>query len=100
MNLWLLGEGVVREFGMDIYTELCLKWITSKDLLYSSWNSPQCYVAACMGEEFGGDKFHVDVWLSPFGDHLKLSQDCLLISYTPIQNKKFKNKAIKLYLKG
>ena len=53
-----------------------------------------------MGEEFGGEKLHVYVWLSPFADHLKLSQHCLLISYTPIQNKKFKNKAIKLYLKG
>ena len=33
---------------------------------------------------------HVHVWLSPFAAHLKLSQHCLLISYTPIQNKKFK----------
>ena len=29
---------IVREFGMDIYT-LYLKWITNKDLLYSTWNS-------------------------------------------------------------
>ena len=27
-------EGIVREFGMDMYTLLCLKWITNKDLLY------------------------------------------------------------------
>ena len=27
------GEGIVREFGMDRYTLLYLKWITSKDLL-------------------------------------------------------------------
>ena len=42
-----------REFGMDMYTLLYLKWITNKDLLYSMWNSAQCYVAAWMGEEFG-----------------------------------------------
>ena len=28
-------EGVVREFGMDVYTLLYLKWITNKDRLYS-----------------------------------------------------------------
>ena len=67
------GEGVVREFGMDMYIQLYLKWITSKNLLHSTWNSPQCYVAAYMGEEFGGESLHVYVWLSPFADHLKLS---------------------------
>ena len=25
------GEGIVREFGMDMYTLLYLKWITNKD---------------------------------------------------------------------
>ena len=39
-----MEEGIGREFGMDMYTLLCLKWITSKDLLYSTWNSAQCYV--------------------------------------------------------
>ena len=28
-------EGIVREFGMDMYTLLYLKWVTKKDLLYS-----------------------------------------------------------------
>ena len=28
-------EGVVREFGMDVYTLLYLKWITNEDRLYS-----------------------------------------------------------------
>ena len=40
------GEGIVREFGMDMYTRLYLKWITNKDLLYSTGNSAQCYMAA------------------------------------------------------
>ena len=38
-----------REFGKVVYTRLYLKWITNKDLLYITWNSAQCYVAAWMG---------------------------------------------------
>ena len=41
-----VGEGTVREFGINIYTLLYLKWITSKILLYSTGNSAQFYVAA------------------------------------------------------
>ena len=37
MNLWLPeGKGgIVKEFGIDMYTVIYLKWITDKDLLYS-----------------------------------------------------------------
>ena len=49
-----LREGMVRESGTDKYTLLYLKWITHKDLLYSTGNSAQCYVTAQMGGEFGG----------------------------------------------
>ena len=52
------GEGIVREFGIDMYTLLYLKWITSKDLLNSTWNSAQCGMAAWMGEEFEGENGH------------------------------------------
>ena len=56
-------------------TLLFLKWITNKNLLYSTRNSAQCYVLAWMGEEgFGGEWIHVYVWLSPFALHLKLLQ--------------------------
>ena len=51
MNSWLPGErgkGVVRELRMDMYTLLYLKLITSKDLLYSTWNTAQ-YVVDWMG---------------------------------------------------
>jgi len=41
-----MGKGIVREFGMDMYTLLYLKWITNRDLLYSIWTSAQRYVAA------------------------------------------------------
>ena len=68
------GKGIVREFEIDMYTLLYLKWITNKVLLKSTWNSAQCYVAARMGGEFGGGWIYVYVWLSPFTVHLKLSQ--------------------------
>ena len=34
---------IVREFEIDMYTLLYLKWITNKVLVYSTWNSAQCY---------------------------------------------------------
>ena len=49
---------------MDMYTLLYFKWITNNDLLYSTWNSAQCYVADWMGGKFGGEWIHVYVWLS------------------------------------
>ena len=64
------GEGIVREFGINMYTVLYLKWITNKELLYSTWNSVQCYVAAWMG----GEWMYVYAWLLSFAVHLKLSQ--------------------------
>ena len=57
-----MGEGTVREFGMDIYTLLHSKWVINKDLLYSTRNSAQCYVAAGERGEFGGEWIHVYVW--------------------------------------
>ena len=39
----------MRESGMDMYTLLYLKRVTNKDLLYSTGNSTQCYVAVWMG---------------------------------------------------
>ena len=61
-------------FWMDRYTLLYLKLITNKNLLYSTWNSAQCYVATQIGGEFGEEWIHVYVWLRPFAVHLKLSQ--------------------------
>ena len=43
-----------REFGMDMYTLLYLKWITNKDLLDNTENSAQSYMAVWMGGEVGG----------------------------------------------
>ena len=75
------GEGVVRESGIDMCTLFHLKWITNKDLQYSTWNSAQCCVEAWMGGASEGEWIHVYVWLGPFPVYLKLPQHCLLIGY-------------------
>ena len=54
-----MGERIVRKFEMGVFTLLYLKWIANKDLLYSTGNSAQCYVAAWMGGEFRGEEIHV-----------------------------------------
>ena len=71
------GEEIVKDFGKIVYTLLYLKWRTSKELLYSTWSSAQCKVAAWVGEKYGGKCIHVHVWLSSFTVYLKLSQHCL-----------------------
>ena len=73
-----MGEGTVRESGMDVHTLLGLTWRTSKDPLSSPGNSAQCRVAAGMGGEFGGEWVHVYGWLSPFAVRLKPSHGCYL----------------------
>ena len=56
-------EGRIREFGIDGYTLLYLKWITNKVLLCSTGNSAQCYMATCMVGEFGGEWILVHEYL-------------------------------------
>ena len=48
----------MKGFGINMYTLLYFKWITNKDLLYSTRNSAQCYVAAWMGGELRGERIH------------------------------------------
>ena len=50
-----LGKGQLGSLGIDRYTLLYSKWVTNKDLPYSTGSSTQCYVAAWMGGEFQGD---------------------------------------------
>ena len=45
------------DFGKVMDTLLYLKWITNKDLLYSTWNSAPGYVAAWMGEGLGQKRY-------------------------------------------
>ena len=47
------GKGIVKEFGIDMYMLLYLKWVTNKDLLYSTGTSTQCYVTAWMEGSLG-----------------------------------------------
>ena len=71
-----MGEGTVRESGMDVDTRLYLTWRASKDLWDSAGNSAQCHVAAGMGGEFAGEWIHVHIWLSASTVQLKLRQHC------------------------
>ena len=61
-------------------TLLYLKWITNKDLLYSTGNSAQCSVAAWTGGEFGGKRIHVCMAESCCPPKTIIA---LLICYTP-----------------
>ena len=54
---------------MDMYILLYLKWISNKALLHSMGNSAQCYVAAWMGGEFGGE------WIRVY-THTEVAQSC------------------------
>ena len=70
-----------------LYPSLCQWTFRLHPCLLLLWTA-QCYVTAWMGGDFGEEWIPLCVWLSPFSIHLKLSQPCLLISYTPVQNKK------------
>ena len=65
-----VGKGMVKDFGKVM---LYLKQITNKNLLHSTWNSVQCYMAAWMGGDSEGEWIHVYIWLSPCAIQLKLS---------------------------
>ena len=50
------GEGRRNtESGIDIYTLLYVKQITSGKLLYNMWSPPQCLVIAWRGGKGGGE---------------------------------------------
>ena len=40
------GEGIVREFRINMYTLLYVKWTTNSDPLYSTGRPAPCYIAA------------------------------------------------------
>ena len=74
---------------MDMDTVLYLKWVTNKDLLYSTWNSYQCSVAVWMGTGVGG---RMDTCLC-MTESLHCSPETittLLICYNPTHTKKLK----------
>ena len=74
-----------------ICTQLCSKQITNKDLLYITWNSAQCCMAAWMGGEFGKNEYMYICMASS----LHCSSETitiLLISYTLIKSQKKKKR--------
>ena len=60
--------------------------LTSKDLLFSTQNSAQCYVAAMDGREVSG-RMHTCICMAELLHCSPETITPLLISYTPIQNK-------------
>ena len=46
-----LGGGINWEFGIEIYTLLCMEWMSKKDLLYSPRQSTQYSVMTYVGKE-------------------------------------------------
>ena len=52
-------------------TQLYLKWITNKNVLYSTWNSIQCYTPARIRGGFGAEWTHI--WGFPGGSDGKAS---------------------------
>ena len=96
-NLRLQGRGIVRELGMNVYTLLYFKGITSKDLVYNTEKSAECYKAAWMGGEFGGEQ----ITCVRVAECLCCSSEIittLLIGCTPIQHKKFLKNQISRFL--
>ena len=64
-------EGIVREFGINMYTLLYLSWITKKDLLFNTRKLAHCYVPAWIG--VWGRMDPLCGWLSPSVVHMKPS---------------------------
>lgn len=38
------GGGMNWDIGIDLYTLLCMEWVTSENLLYRMGNSTQCFM--------------------------------------------------------
>ena len=85
---WL--EGLVREFGIDIYTLLYLKWITNSRITYCRAHGTLLNVMwqpGCEGRM--GENGYMYIIVESFC-YLSETITTFLISYTPISNKKFK----------
>ena len=85
------GKGIVRDLGKVMYTLLHLKWITNKDLLYSTWNSAQ---RLCASLDRRGVWGRMDTRIC-MAESLHCSPEITttwLIRYILTQNKRFKEK--------
>ena len=77
------GEGIVKDFEGHVHTAIFK--MDNKSLLYSTWNSAQCYVAAWMGRGFIGEWVHAYVKAKSLHCSFETIATSL-IGYTPIQN--------------
>ena len=75
------GEVIVRDFGIVTYTMLHLKWISSKDLLSSTWNSA-VLCGSLDGKRFGG-RMNTCICMAESLRCSPQTTTTLLISYTP-----------------
>ena len=66
--------GINKEIGINIYTLLHVKQITSKDLLYSTGNYSHCLII--IYKEQQSEKIHMCIYLNHFAVNLKLTQHC------------------------
>ena len=82
-------EGIVRDFEKVMYTLLYLKWITNKDLLYSTWNSCSMLCGSLDGRGVWG-RMHTCICVAESLCGPPGTMTTLLIGYMPIQNKKLK----------
>lgn len=67
----------------SLYTPRGLKWITDKDLPYSTRDSAECHVAAWIGVGFGGE-WITRIWTAESLHHEPGTITTLLIGSTPI----------------
>ena len=93
---WIYGyqgevgrEGTDWEFGMDMYTLLYLKWITNKDLLYSTGNAAQYSINNLSGKRIW-KRIDTCIGITESLCYTHETNTILLISYTPMSNKKLK----------
>ena len=64
------GEGIARDFGLDMYTLLCLKWLSNKDLLCIAQGAPFNVIGSLDGRGVCGRTCIC------IAEHLKPSQHC------------------------
>ena len=88
MKSCFLGEGTSKDIGEVVYTLLYFKWITNKNLLYSTQNSAQRYVPVWMGGRYWR-RIDICIYLAEESLHCSLETiTTLLISHTSIQNRR------------
>ena len=83
---WRLQATQLR-FGKQAYpTPVRMPVYPNRDFPGCDFVLPMGLCLALCGslDSFGGEWIHMYVWPSPFNIHLKLSQHCLLMGYTPV----------------